>query len=273
VKEQPFFFKGKGYRLFGVIHDPEGQSNARGCVFCHPFAEEKLWTHRVIVNFARILAQNGYHVLRFDYMGNGDSEGEFEESSVDTYLDDIRSAAEWLQGNRLIKNGTSLLGLRFGATLACMAADMHLKVSRLILWEPIVDGSKYMKEMLRINISTQSAVYREIRQNSEALVEQMKAGGTVNVDGYEMSWQLYEQVNRIKILEGPRNFNGKTLLVEINRLPSNNELRLKSLAGLYCEAAVVEAVEEPFWKEIRQYYYKANNLYRVTIDWMKEHER
>ena len=211
--------------------------------------------------------------MRFDYIGKGDSEGDFEASSIETNLSDIRSAVDWLRTNRQVEGGTGLLGLRFGATLACMAADSNSNLSHLVLWEPIIDGVKYMKDMLRINISTQSAVYREIRQNSEALVEQMKAGGTVNIDGYEMSRPLYEQANQINLLQGNRSFAGRVLLVEINRQPSKKELRLKPLAGMYREAAVVEAVEEPFWKEIRQYYYRANNLYQVALDWMKEHER
>ena len=111
MNETPFFFDGNGYRLFGVVHDPEVEANSRGFVFCHPFAEEKLWTHRVFVNFARSLAQKGYHVLRFDYMGHGDSEGEFSDSSVETRLADIHSAVVWLQANRPVEVGTGLLGL------------------------------------------------------------------------------------------------------------------------------------------------------------------
>ena len=48
---------------------------AAAFVFCHPLTEEKLWTHRVFVTFARELAAAGHTVLRFDYRGNGDSDG------------------------------------------------------------------------------------------------------------------------------------------------------------------------------------------------------
>ena len=271
MNETPFFFDGNGYRLFGVIHDPEVKSNGRGFVFCHPFAEEKLWTHRVFVNFARILAKKGYHVLRFDYMGNGDSEGEFSESSVETNLIDIRSAVEWLQSNRPVKDATNLLGLRFGATLASMVAGEHENLSHFIYWEPIIYGAKYMREMLRINISTQSAVYREIRHNSEALVEKMKSGGTVNIEGYEMGWKMYDQASRLNLIENEKRFDEKTLFVEMNRQDSKKDLKLIPLTKKYSKTTLVEAIEEPFWKEIRKYYYKANNLYQVTVDWMNEH--
>lgn len=265
MNETPFFFDGNGYRLFGVIHDPEGEANSRGFVFCHPFAEEKLWTHRVFVNFARILAQKGYYVLRFDYMGHGDSEGEFADSSVETRLNDIKTAITWLKTNRPVDKGTGLLGLRFGATLACLAAEREVELSNLVLWEPVLNGAKYMKEMLRINLTTQVAAYKEIRYKTEALVAMMKNGQSVNIDGYETRWPLYQQSIEIDLLAERKHFQGPVLIVQINREESQGVGRLQALAGTYKNASVLQAIEEPFWKEIRRYYAKAENLFNVTI--------
>ncbi|MBT8350241.1 MAG: alpha/beta hydrolase, partial [Deltaproteobacteria bacterium] len=99
MKETPFFFPNESYNLFGVLHEPENTPKPQGFVFCHPFAEEKLWTHRVFVNFARELAQKGYTVLRFDYMGHGDSEGGFQDSTIETRLFDIKCAIKTLSEN------------------------------------------------------------------------------------------------------------------------------------------------------------------------------
>jgi alpha/beta superfamily hydrolase len=97
MKEIPFFFPNNNYNLFGIIHHPMQSWGKGGFVFCHPFAEEKLWTHRVYVSFARELAQRGYYVLRFDYMGHGDSDGKFEESTIETHFSDINCAIDWLK--------------------------------------------------------------------------------------------------------------------------------------------------------------------------------
>ena len=67
--ETPFFFNNKDIQLFGVIHEPAQPVKNLAWVLCHPFAEEKLWSHRVYVNLARTLAKSGYTVLRFDYRG------------------------------------------------------------------------------------------------------------------------------------------------------------------------------------------------------------
>ena len=269
MKETPFYFNGSAYRLFGVVHDPEAESKNSGIVFCHPFAEEKLWAHRVFVNFARLLAHRGYYVLRFDYMGHGDSEGDFSDSSVQTRLADIHSAIAWLKGNRPVDRGIGLLGLRFGATLACLASEEEKsQLSSLVLWEPVTVGTRYMKEMLRINISTQSAVYRKILYNSDALVAQMKAGKTVNIDGYEMGWPLYEQSIAINLFEKAKSFKGAVLVVEINRKLSGETARLKALKETYSNASLIEVQEEPFWKEIRKYYSEAPNLFDATTAWL-----
>lgn len=269
MTETPFFFPNGDYRLFGVLHEALQPAKKEGFVFCAPFAEEKLWTHRVFVNFARVLAEKGYPVLRFDYMGNGDSEGDFEDSSVESMLSDIECAVNTLREKFPGIETVGLLGLRFGATMALLAAARGNDVGRLILWEPIIDGSAYMRDMLRINLATQTSVYKTIRYNSEALVRTMKDGQTVNVDGYEMTLQLYEQSCAIDLVNGPIPFMGKTLIVKIARKNGEMDQAFKNLQNCLgkCEAEL--AIEEPFWKEIKLYYPHANNLFRITLDWLE----
>ena len=63
-----------------------------GVLLCHAFAEEKLWSHRVYVTFARELAALGYAVLRFDFRGEGDSDLEFEQATISTRIADVITA-------------------------------------------------------------------------------------------------------------------------------------------------------------------------------------
>ena len=55
--ETPFFFPSGKHSLFGILHQPAAATCLPAFVFCHPFGEEKLWTHRVFVSFARRLAR------------------------------------------------------------------------------------------------------------------------------------------------------------------------------------------------------------------------
>jgi exosortase A-associated hydrolase 2 len=269
MQEKPFYFPNNNYNLFGVLHLPGTNPVTDGFVFCHPFAEEKLWTHRVFVSFARELTKLGYAVLRFDYMGHGDSDGEFEESTVDSRLADINCAINQLKSEIPSLQEIGLLGLRFGATLAGLVAGQRDDIGKLILWEPVVDGSRYMIEVLRTNLTTQLAVFGRVTQKREKLIEQMKSGETVNVDGYEISYDLFEQGSKIELLDNALGFNGDTLIVQLGKEGQMPREELKNLCIAYVNCDLQLANEEPFWREIKRYYGRADDLYQVTNNWLK----
>jgi pimeloyl-ACP methyl ester carboxylesterase len=122
---------------------------ARGAavLLCNPLGEEAVRAHRSYRVLATQLAQLGYDVLRFDYGNTGDSMGESEGASVDGWLTDIERASAQL---RSATNGRPLVvvGLRFGATLAALAAARrNLKLRHLALWDPVIDGTAYLRAL------------------------------------------------------------------------------------------------------------------------------
>lgn len=270
MPETPLFFKNGNYSLFAVLHEPEQAGPGDlGFVFCSPFAEEKLWAHRVFVSFARELSELGYPVLRFDYMGTGDSDGDFEQSTALTNISDIRAAAGYLLKNSSARR-ICLVGLCLGATLACLAAEEEPSVCALALWNPVIKAGAYMQEFLKMNLTTQLALYKEIKMTRNDLVKLMDEGKTVNVDGYEISKELYSQISDIDLLKGEKRFSGKVLIAQVNRKEGPLGKPFEELASLYRNASSAVAVEEPFWKEIKTYYPKAKNLSRVTLEWLRE---
>jgi exosortase A-associated hydrolase 2 len=265
--ETPFYFMNGARALFGVLHERSSSASLTPFVFCHPFGEEKLWTHRVFVSFARRLAAEGHPVLRFDYMGNGDSSGTFSESSLATVRGDVRCAIDEVR-RRTGADRVNLLGLRFGATVASLVADEAPDIEHLILWAPIVDGGRYMQELLRMNLTTQMAVHKEIRQDREALVTAMRQGQTVNIDGYDISLPMYDEVSAVKLAAEPKRHAGRCLIVQIDRQPGRPAPELTQLAAGYQLGSVTFAQEEPFWKEIQRFYDSAPGLFTITLDWL-----
>jgi exosortase A-associated hydrolase 2 len=268
MKETPFYFGGGPPSLFGVLHEPAAAPTSV-FVFCHPFGEEKLWAHRVFVWFARALSSEGHAVLRFDYAGNGDSEGDFSQSSLTTACADVSRAITEAR-RRTGATQVNLLGLRLGATVASLVAEEESAgVDRLVLWAPVVDGARYMQELLRINLTTQMSVYGEVRRDRTALVESFERGNTVNVDGYEVSFPLYSQVSAISLAAGPKRHAGPCLIVHVDRNAGSESAELRALAATYLRATVAVAQEDPFWKEIaRSYQRPASNLFKATLDWL-----
>ena len=267
MREVPLFFGTEPNRLFGVYHEPHQPPGRTPFVFCHPFGEEKLWAHRVFVNFARTLARAGRPVLRFDYRGSGDSSGEFRDSTLTSMQDDIGLAI----GEVLRRTGgsrVSLLGLRLGASVASLVASHRRDVDELVMWAPIVSGSSYLQELLRINLGTQLAVYRQIREDRETLGRRLAAGGTVNVDGYDMGSAMADELDRLSLVDEPASQWCRGLIVQIDRVPdARRHSEFERLQARYATAECVVVQEEPFWKEIPKYYETAPSLFAVTERW------
>jgi exosortase A-associated hydrolase 2 len=273
MQETPFFFDRGPWQLFGVYHEPRGARSKLPFVFCHPFGEEKLWAHRVFVSFARELARRGHAVLRFDYGGNGDSGGTFADSSVDSAVADIDAAIVALKA-RVGCARVGLLGLRLGASLAFRVAARRDDVESLVLWAPVVDGSRYIQELLRINLATQMTVYGEVREDREDLVRRLETGDTVNVDGYEMSRDMSRQLSALSLGADGNRPGAPMLLVQIERAPHAKAARdLEALRSHVAAADLQIVQEEPFWKEIQWFYDRAPNLFRNTLSWLGHEER
>ncbi len=148
---KPFFFGAPAKPLFGIYNAPADDVPPRGAVvLCYPFGPEYLRSHRALRELASELAATGHHALRFDYLGCGDSSGATEEGDVEQWLDDIARSVEELR-EASGRPRVSVLGLRFGATLAALAACRNPQVDRLVLWDPIVNGPAYLDELDRRN--------------------------------------------------------------------------------------------------------------------------
>jgi pimeloyl-ACP methyl ester carboxylesterase len=144
---KPFFFGDSARPLFGLHHPPSGGTPRRwGVVICNPFGQEYLRAHRSLRELANRLAADGFHVLRFDYYGCGDSAGDSDEGSLEQWLLDIGKAIAEVKETSASPR-FALVGLRLGATLSALLAAQRGDVERLVLWDPIVDGAAYLEEL------------------------------------------------------------------------------------------------------------------------------
>jgi pimeloyl-ACP methyl ester carboxylesterase len=143
---EPFYFGPAGRELFGIYHPPVGTPREEGVVICPPLFAEYLRCHTCLKRLAAALAASGVHALRFDYHGTGDASGDFEETTPADWQNDIRAAAAELQALSGVRR-VRLIGVRLGATLAARVAVDAGSVQRVILWDPIVDGAAYVRQL------------------------------------------------------------------------------------------------------------------------------
>jgi pimeloyl-ACP methyl ester carboxylesterase len=135
----PLYLGTKERRLFAV-YEPAAVKDrrTRAAVLCYPWGAEYAYAHRTMRQLAVKLSASGFHTLRFDYFGTGDSGGEDSEATPASAEADVESAIEGLQ-DIVGAARVALIGLRLGATLAARAAVRRKEsVEALVLWDPIV---------------------------------------------------------------------------------------------------------------------------------------
>jgi pimeloyl-ACP methyl ester carboxylesterase len=141
----PFFFGSGDRRLFG-IYEPAvfgGSGGTRAAVLCPPWGEEYVYAHRALRQLSLRLSAAGFHTLRFDFFGTGDSAGDMTDADLAGWEGDTELAMEELRDISGAARIT-LIGLRLGATIAARVASRRAgDVDALVLWDPIISGADY----------------------------------------------------------------------------------------------------------------------------------
>jgi len=271
TNEAPQFFLNRdGRRLFSVLHHAANESPERAVVICAPLFDEKLWSHRVLVNLARHLAAAGVSVLRFDYFGDGESEGRFEDASVGTRLCDIHDALVFCRRETKARE-IFLLGLGYGATLALRAAfenDQDALVAGVVAWAPVIDGDRYLNDILRAHLSAQMIIHRKVIHDREALVAQILANQSVNIEGYEISRPLFAGIVEANVLDLLRNASKPVLIQQIGpaeRVDSQYQA-VSQLGGNQVRFEVVQELK--FWTQQKKIFPGCEILFARTTDWL-----
>jgi alpha/beta superfamily hydrolase len=163
IRPTPVSFLNKsGLRLFGMLHQPERvAAPGVAILLLSPGVKMRVAPHRLYNKMAERFVAMGYPVLRFDFHGLGDSEGEAPEAlladlygatQVGRYVDDTIAAMDWMQQ----AHGTTSFiasGLCGGALTGMLAAQKDTRISALLaLSIPVIldganiDASKYMTD-------------------------------------------------------------------------------------------------------------------------------
>ena len=115
-----FEFKNQnGETLSGTLEEPTAGSSRGVALFAHCFSCSKnvLAASRV----SRGLRERGFTVLRFDFTGLGESEGEFADTNFSTNVDDLRAAISAMRQEKLAPN--ILIGHSLGGAAVLDLAD------------------------------------------------------------------------------------------------------------------------------------------------------
>ncbi|MFO7936082.1 MAG: alpha/beta hydrolase [Kiritimatiellia bacterium] len=187
-KQQSFYLKSDDERIACTALIPE---NAAGAVLMLlPFVEERKGALPQLLNIARKLHKNNVASLIFDWRGTGDSSGEFENINPAEFSTDIQTALTWLKENTGNVPITAI-GVRLSAFYLLQLN--HPDVTRLILVSP-VSGDEFMRQLLQRRMVNDMVAYGKAVESRASLVNKLKSGNSVDLDGYEFTSQFYKWV-------------------------------------------------------------------------------
>jgi alpha/beta superfamily hydrolase len=239
------WYRGRGLVTHSVIIAP-------------PDGEERDWAVRPFVAAARVLASHGCSVLRFDYYGQGESEGDYEETTMETRVHDLLAVMRTMRE----RSGCDpvIIGARLGAAVALLAANQLAVTPRLALWEPVLDTDQYLQQLLRVNLSTQMVTHGAVVKERPQLLEEARAGSPVSVNGYRVTGGFADSLLAVDAIGLLRQIDSALIVTTGALSPA-----AKAMAGV--TAARVQGPQ--FWKEPKAHSTATTPFLAPTWEWLQ----
>jgi len=215
---EPFYFRKSSKPLFGIYHPPEISITCNvGIVLCHPMGQEYIRSHRSLLQLAKLLSSEGFHVLRFDYYSCGDSEGSCNQGSIKQWVADISTAANELTDGCEIEK-ICLVGLRLGGALAMIAGTKRGDVDSIVLWDPVINGTTYLQELKHLH---NEWLHRSF---AKPLMDH-KSQKVHEILGFPITESMTEELVNMNLLALEEKPANNILIIESEKVTENRWLR------------------------------------------------
>lgn len=139
--EEPVTFKDEqGHLVSAVLSRPSKPSRAV-VVLCHGFLSNKNSTTNKALT--RLLNDAGLATFRFDFFGQGQSEGRFEDITVALAVRQADASVALMRSTGY--DGIGLVGSSFGGLVAILTAAQRRDIASLALKCPVVDFAEELR--------------------------------------------------------------------------------------------------------------------------------
>jgi exosortase A-associated hydrolase 1 len=217
-------FSCDGRTLVGVLHSPS-LAASRALIIVVGGPQTRVGSHRQFVLLARALAGAGVAVLRFDYRGMGDSEGEPRDfTAIEA---DIRAAIDHFCGSMPAVREIALWGLCDAASAILFYAHRDSRVTGIVLvnpWARTAEGAAraylhdyYLRRIVNPNLwrkilCGEFAVRASLASFGKMLGNAFSRGGNpVACETGQPTSAAFPL--RKRMLDGMRQFRGRVLLI------------------------------------------------------------
>jgi len=140
MEEALTFHDHHGHSIAAILSAPD-RPTTRLAVLCHGFLSSKnSTTNRTLT---RLLNERGIATFRFDFFGQGDSDGPFEEITTTLAVHQAHAALNLVTARGYDRIG--LIGSSFGGLVAILTAAQRRDIACLALKCPVVDFAEELR--------------------------------------------------------------------------------------------------------------------------------
>lgn len=140
VEERFSFLDPHGHRVAAILTIPNGGTD-KISILCHGFLSSK--TSSTNNALTRALVSQGIATFRFDFFGQGESEGPFDQITVSMAVEQAHRAVDLMRDRRYRHIG--LMGSSFGGLVSILTASQRTDLACLALKCPVVDFAEELR--------------------------------------------------------------------------------------------------------------------------------
>ena len=201
-------------KLTGRLDLPTDQHPHNYAIFAHCFTCTK--NLGAVRNISRALTAKGFGVLRFDFTGLGESEGDFEDTNFSGNVEDLIAAADFLKQE--YEAPTLIIGHSLGGAASIFAAA-KIASTKAVVTIGAPSDPEHVKHLLKSSLE-------EIEQEGKSLV---------NLSGrdFTIKKQFLEDLETNSLSATVKNLN-KALL--IMHSPQDTTVGIKNAEDIYIAA-------------------------------------
>lgn len=140
MEESLTFHDRQRHRIAAILSTPDGPTT-RLVLLCHGFLSGKNSTTNKTLT--RLLNEQGLATFRFDFFGQGDSDGPFEALTTTLAVHQTEAALDLISSRGYDRIG--LVGSSFGGLVAILTAAQRRDIACLALKCPVVDFAEELR--------------------------------------------------------------------------------------------------------------------------------
>lgn len=159
-----YFHNNKNQKLCGILYESNKDNMI---IICHGVAANK--NMNFIPLLSRGLSKNGFSVLRFDFTGNGESEGKFVEGTYTQEVSDLGKAIDFV-----VKRGYDkicVIGYSMGGAVSIIRAASDKRINSLIS----ISGTAYPNKTIERVLPSTKSFFRHLLKRFEDINKEKKS--------------------------------------------------------------------------------------------------